>query len=255
MARVLGARGALVMAVLGLTWAAVSRAQPPWSGESFLPDYSLLKPVTTRFGQDYVYLAPGAAEHVVKFVKVMIDQPEVFVSATSPYGGAKPADLTGVAEFVRSRVAAQLAARGYQVVTEKGADVVYLRIGVTDLKLKSKGRRLLAYTPVGFVLSTVVRAAQDFLQKMDVTNVVLQGEWLDSVSGEQLAEGVATRGEAGAAAGAKPQPLSYKQFESTIDDLSARFACRMDNGRVPLSERIDCSDPAARQARAPVAPG
>jgi hypothetical protein len=237
----------LIIAVLACGTAGSLQAQPPWTGQTFLPDYSKLKAIPTKNGQDYAYLDQSFDPKSING-QVMIDQPEVLISPASPYGGAKPDDLKAIAEFVRGRVGAQLTARGYQIVDAKGDGVIYLRIGITDLKLKNKRTPILAYTPVGFVLHTAVKAMEAFLQKMDITNVELQGEWLDASSGRQVAEGVATRGES-AGSGKK---MSYHDFEATIDDLAARFACRMDNGRVPQEQRIDCSDARAREARAPI---
>jgi len=240
----------LLVAALACGAAGSLQAQPPWSGQTFLPDYSVLKAIPTKYGQDYVFLDQSFDPKSING-QVMIDQPEVLISPSSPYGGAKPDDLKAIAEFVRGRVGAQLTARGYQVVDAKGDGVIYLRIGITDLKLKNKRTPILAYTPVGFVLHTAVKAMEAFLQKMDITNVELQGEWLDASSARQVAEGVATRGES--VPGGAGKKMSYRDFETTIDDLGARFACRMDNARVVQEQRIDCSDAQARQARAPIA--
>jgi len=216
---------------------------PPWAGETFLPNYGELKPIPTKNGQDYVYLVPGIEDKLGHFQGgVMVDQPEVFISPKSPYTGAKPADLEGIAEFVREEFNKQLTARGYKIVTEKGPGVVFIRLALTDLQLQAKSRNILAYTPIGFVVSSVVRAVQDFLQKMDILNLAFQGQVLGGMSGEELAAAVIARGGDGS-------KMSYSQFESLIDEYGQRTACRLDNGRVPAAQRIDCSDPDARKAR------
>ena len=46
----------LFIAALGCGAASSLQAQPPWSGQTFLPDYSLLKAIPTKHGQDYVFL-------------------------------------------------------------------------------------------------------------------------------------------------------------------------------------------------------
>ena len=239
-------RTAILISIV--TTLAVTSAQaqmPPWAGQSFLPDYSKLSPATSsKYGQDYVYKTPGLQETAKNYNAVMIDQPEVFISKGSPYGGAKPSDLQGIAEYARSRWAAQVTGRGYTVPDQPGPGVVYIRTALTDLQLKSKGRSLLAYTPAGFVFSSFVRATQDFLQKMEVLSVAFQAEFEDSTTHNQLAETVFNRGQAGNA-----KTMSNKDFDAVIDDLGARLACYLDNGRVPEDQRIDCTDPDARSTR------
>jgi hypothetical protein len=237
--------GALGLAGCSSTPVVTATVGPPWTGESFLPNYAELRPVPTATGHDYVYVAPNLAARLSTFTKqVMIDQPEVFISPQSPYGGAKPSDLAGIAEFVRSRFGDALTARGYQVVDNNGPGIVYTRLAITDLSLQTKSRNILAYTPIGFVVSSAVRAGEEFLQKMDILDVALQGEFLDGGTGAELAAGVVTRGGNGST-------LSYGDFEQLVDEYSARFACRLDNARLPPAQSIDCSSAAARKARAP----
>jgi len=237
--------GALGLAGCASSPVITNAVGPPWTGESFLPNYAELKPIPTTTGQDYAYFVPDLEVRLSKFGKqVMIDQPEVFISPQSPYGGAKPSDLAAIAEFVRSRFTTALQGRGYQIVDNKGPGVVYTRLAVTDLSLQTKSRNILAYTPIGFVVSSAVRACQDFLEKIDVLYVALQGEFLDGGTGQQLAAGVATRGGNGT-------KMSYSDFEALIDEYASRFVCRLDNGRLPQGQWIDCSNPGARKARAP----
>jgi uncharacterized protein DUF3313 len=242
-AAVLAALGALFVGCAS-TPVATGAVGPPWTGQTFLPNYKELKPVpTTGGGQDYIYMEPGLENQLGKYGSgVMVDQPEVFISPQSPYTGAKPADLESIAEFVREQFDKQLKARGYKIVAQKGPGVIFVRVAITDLQLQTKSRNILAYTPVGFVINAAVKAVQDFLQKMDILNLALQGEFLDGETGQELAAGVIARGGNGS-------KMSYDDFEALIDEYGARFACRLDNGRVPEAQRIDCTNPAARKGR------
>ena len=154
-------------------------AQPPWTGESFLSDYSKLQQIPGKEGKDYVYIAPGAIERIGKYNSVMLDQPEVFLSPDSPYKGAKPEDLAAIAGAIRSTTAAALKERGYAVVDQPGPDVLYVRMAVADLQIVKKSRNLLAYTPVGFVVNAGVKALQDFMSKYNILDVALQTEFQD----------------------------------------------------------------------------
>ena len=226
--------------------AASSPSGPPFTGETFLPNYDELKPRPGKGGVEYVYLSPAGDQLLSRFTGIMLDQPEVFISADSPYKGAKPADLTGIAEFVRSAYTKELKARNYKLVDAKGPGVLYVRIAVTGLQLKPKSRSILAYTPAGFVISTAVRAMQDTLAKMDILQIELQSEYLDGETGEEVAAGVAPRGGYG-------RKMSFSELNSLIEGYGQSFACRFDNARVSEDQRIDCTDPKAREARKPVA--
>lgn len=241
------ALAACAIAVLGPS---AAHAEDKWSGEDFLSDYSKLEPIHTKLGDEFVYLAPDAQDRLGNYRAVMIDQPEVRFSESSKTKGAKPDDLTAIAELVRSTLARDLTARGYFVVDKPGAEVLYMRLAVSHLELVSKKRGVLAYTPVGFVVSSGIRATQDFMQKTDILDLALQVEVLDSTTHDVLGAAVLKQGK-GAVEGAdrKPERMSFDELVSTVSEGSARVACRLDNGRLPIEQRIDCTDEAARNAR------
>ena len=55
-----------------------------------------------------------------KISKVMLDQPEVFLSPNSPYKGAQPADLAAIAGGGLQPTRTALKARGYKMVDKPG---------------------------------------------------------------------------------------------------------------------------------------
>lgn len=151
-----------------------------WAGQSFLSDYSKLQPVKGKEGKDFMYVAPGVEQRAKIYTSVMLDEPEVFISPESPYKGAKPEDIAAISGLLRSTTSASLQERGYKIVDKPGADVLYVRLAVTDLQIAKKKRNQLAYTPVGFVVDAGVKALQDFMAKYDVLDLALQGEIQDS---------------------------------------------------------------------------
>ena len=218
---------------------AAPKLGPPWSGETFLPNYSELKPI----GKDWGYVVPNVETAYAALTNgIMVDQPEVFISPKSPYTGAKPADLTAIAEFARTTFEARITAHGYKIVTSKGPGVLYIRSALTDLELKEKSRSILDYTPTTFVISSVYRAVESFMSKMDIIDVAVQAQYLNAETGQELGAGVVPRGGNGV-------ELTFDQFKALIEVYGDRLACRLDNGRVPQSQRIDCTDPAAIKAR------
>src|SRR5580765_6037885 len=129
------------------------RAQLPEYDKTFFDDYSHLLPrADTLGGTDLRYVAPGALARLANYNSVMVDEPEVLISAQSDYKGAKPTDLQAMANAMRTGAVARLKAGGYNVVDAPGPDVLYVRAALTDVQLTKKRRGILAYTPAGAVI-------------------------------------------------------------------------------------------------------
>jgi hypothetical protein len=222
-----------------------ANAQDPWAGQTFLSDYSKLQLVEGKEGRDYLYIVPEGEYRIGRYRKVLLDQPEVFISSESPYKGAKPQDLSAISSLVRSTAAAALQERGYALVDQPAQDVAYVRLAVSDLRIDKKKRNLLAYTPIGFVVSEGAKALQDFMDKYDILDMSLQVEVLDSVQLDVLGSGVIKRGK-GADVNRR---YAFDELTAVVTEYSGRLACRLDNSHVEAAERIDCHDPGARNAR------
>lgn len=236
----------VLLAFWALTFASMPARAEDFARESFLSDYSKLQPLSkSPGGNDFVYLAPGVENGLSSYRRVLVDEPEVFLSPDSPYKGGKPADIAAIAGAVRSTVITALRERGYAIAEQPAADVLYVRLAVTGLEIKKKSRRLLAYTPVGFVVDAGVKALQGFMDKYEMLDMSLQVEVQDSVKRDVLAAVVLQRGET---AGAK-KPIEFDVMMAATNEFGERFACRLDNGRVPADQRIDCTNPAVRKAR------
>jgi hypothetical protein len=209
------------------------------ANSGFLDDYSKLKPQASAAGEDLVYTAPGAFEKIAKFKGVMVDQPEILISADSEYKGAKPDDLKAISEMMRQTLSERLKAGGYNVVEQPGPDIIYLRLGLTDLYLKKKKRNILGYTPIGFVVKAGVDAVQNMMQNVDIIEMSLEAELKDSQSNQQLGAIVVRRG-ARKAEGQKEQRIDFKEFQKTVGIYASRFRCRLDNAKLPAAQHQDC---------------
>lgn len=220
--------------------------QNPFAGQTFLSSYAGLKEVPSKSGKDYIYIKPGVEAGLGKYKSVMIDQPEIFISPASPDKGAKPDDVKAISELIRSTFAASLKARGYQVVDKPGPETLFIRLAATDLQIAKKKKGFFSYTPVGLVVGAGSSAMKDFMEKHDVLDMSLQAESLDSVTNDVLGASVLKRGKGGVAAGGKAERLSFEQVVEDIDEGGQRIACRLDNSRKPVAQRVDCTDPAAR---------
>jgi Protein of unknown function (DUF3313) len=240
-------RIAIISAVSALAFGLSNASAAQDYDKSFLNDYSKLQAtqLPNSAGTDLVYLPPAVLPQLAKYTAVVVDEPEVLISPNSDYKGAKPTDLAAVGGLVRKDVTDALTAGGYGVVDAPGPGVLYIKMAVTDLSLKRTKRRLLAYTPAGFIIKAGVDATRDMMQKYDIMGATIQAEITDSTSNEAsgvLAAVVALRGNNG-------KRIDFKDFDADIKGFASRLRCRLDNAHAPAAQQIDCLDPAARQAR------
>jgi len=212
----------------------------------FLSDYSNLQ--QSSLGTDLIYIAPGAEDRLVEYNAIMVDQPEIHFSADSEYRGLKPEDVQAISDELRNAITEKLTEGGYEVVEQPGAGVLYLRTALSKLYLKKKKRGLMSFTPTGLLMHAGKNALSETLKKIDIIEMTLEAESLDSQSGEVLGAIVLDRG-ARKAKGQKEQRMNLDEFRAVVQEYSAIYVCRFDNARMSESQRIDCDDPAARQAR------
>ena len=213
-----------------------------WGSDSgFLDDYSILE---SRAGDeiDRVYIAPGTEERLADYSAVLVDQPEVFMSPESKYGGAKPDHLKMLADSMRLTLVERLEEDGgYEIVEEAGPGVVYVRWAITDLYLKKKKRGFLSYTPIGFVVHATAQAAiRDVWKKIDMVELNIEVEFVDGVTGDVLAAIVAERG-ARKTDDQKQELVSWEELDATINTFGLRLRCSLDNARIEASSREDCT--------------
>jgi Protein of unknown function (DUF3313) len=220
----------------------IVQAQVPEYDKTFFDDYSRLQPRADRMGGTNLrYVAPGALAALAKYNAVMVDEPEVLISAESDYKGAKPTDLRAMAEAMRTGAVARLKAGGYKVVDAPGPDVLYVRAALTDVQLTKKKRRLLQYTPAGAVLKFGTDMLRDVMQKYDIMNMVFQVELVGSESKEVIGQYVMIRGGSNA-----PVRIDFDKLESDLQEFANRLRCWLDVSKSPADQPIDCTDPAAR---------
>ncbi len=209
----------------------------------------LTQKVSVEHGVDLTYEQAGTIERLVKYNKIMVDQPEIWLDADSEYGGMKPDDGKAIADMIRGRVTENVTNRGYEVVEEPGPNVLYMRIALTDLYLKKKKRGFMSYTPVGALRQVGMDAMKGMMSKVDIIEMALQAELLDSQSGEVLAAMVIKRGaRKDKKTGQKLERMDFDEFRAVLQEYGARFSCRLENSKLPESQQIDCFDEMALDA-------
>ena len=199
----------------------------------FMSDYTQLEKVTDGTA-DYRYIAPGNEERMAQFDAVMIDQPEIFIANDSPYRGAKPKHMTALAETLRTGITSALSEDMY-VVGIPGEKVLYIRIGITNLKLTKKKKSILGYTPAGMVIGGIKGAAtSDLAKKANLQSMVLELEGFDSVSGERIFANIDSIGSDA------QQHASWEELEAFMAKYGRIMQCRFDNARLPAEQRVNC---------------
>ncbi len=203
----------------------------------FMTDYSQLRKVEDG-SADYRYVAEGATNRIAKFNAIMIDQPEIFIAADSPYRGAKPKHLNALAEAFRAGIIQALSEDLY-VVDQPGPNVMYFSMAISNLRLTKKKKSVLGYTPIGLVAGGVRGAATtDIAKKANLQDAMFEVEGFDSVSGERL---VAVIDSLGAG---KEDPASWEELEALALEYGRLVQCRFSNASLPEDARFNCLAPA-----------
>ena len=163
----------------------------------------------------------------------MIDEPEIFISADSPYKGAKPKHLDALAEAIRGGII-EAVSKDYEIVEQPGDTVLYIRFALTELKLEKRKRGLLGYTPIGLVGGAVVGAAStDIATKANLQDIMLEAEIYDSSTEELMAAIIDKRVEG-------DTPASWEELEVKTLQYGELVRCRLNNSRLPEGSKVNC---------------
>jgi hypothetical protein len=220
--------------VAQLCMMAASSAQPVNSG--FFDDYSKLES-NEALGLDYMYQRPGWEEIVRSTRVVVIPQPEIFLAPDSKYKGMKPDDMKELADLLRSGMFVALA-DGYQIADNPGPDTLVLRVALTNMHLKKKGRiPVIGYLPPAYIAGTAKRQLlNDFAQNILLTEAVVEMEVLNGESGEVLGQLIAELGDRGT----KKEFASWEEMQAAATVAGLRLRCRLDNAKFEPEMRVNC---------------
>jgi hypothetical protein len=206
----------------------------------FLEDYSILGKAG-EYGAARMYVSETAIQRMVDYDKIMIDQPWIYVDPDSKSKGMKPDTMTTIAETLRTSMSDAIN-ENYDVVEERGEGVLFFRWAVTNMYLQKPRRNLLSFTPVGAVAHAAKSGLSDFVDKNTLVDLRLEGEMLDSVTGELFIAITIERGQRkDKAAKISEDPASWDELFTIGTALGQRFACRLNNARVNESYRKDCT--------------
>lgn len=186
---------------------AACKSGPP-SQSGFLDDYSKLKQVGKR-PHAWVWEKPGVDMRV--YDRLLFDPVEVRLLEGSEAGKLGKDTLQKVADAFR-RIMTETVDPYYSVVSKGGPYVLRVRLAVTD----------------------VAPAQQDVKDGPDVRmgQAAMEGEFLDSVSGEQLA--AFTERITGSAAGKGKAPAEWRHVEGAFQEWANALLDYMDRKHAGL---------------------
>ena len=227
----------ILPAIMAYATAAQAQGTSGTSDESrFLSDYSKLQSGKDS-SFDELYASQAAIASGPRYTAVMVDQAEIFLDPNSKYKGIKPDDMKAIADAFRETVIEELKS-GYTIVNMPAKNVLYVRFAIADLMLQKKKRPILAYIPVGAVVYGVKKLASETTSKLDVTNIKIEGEVLDSLTNEQLGAAVMRRGISSSAGG--EHSVSWEDLDNLFTVAGKRLRCRLDNAPLPEAQRKPC---------------
>ncbi len=213
----------IVVISMALTGPVLAESDVKYSG--FMEYYPVFETDADRKGA-LVYRKAGV--DLKKYTKVMIDPIEIWISPKSKYKGIKPDDLKVIADTFRKSIIDALEPT-YPVVNKTGPDVLGIRIAITNVYITKKKRGLLGYTPIGFVVSTGIKAIGD---NMSLKEAVIEAELLDSQSNERLGALIdqqsKTAKKKSSFSAVKKGATSWEEIEMTLKFYAERFRGRMD---------------------------
>ncbi len=210
----------------GLTFALLANAgmaaDMPHSG--FFDDYSKLQSVDASWVSS-LYTSDHFNEVLSTTQAVVVPQPEIFLASNSKYKGISPDEMKSLADTFQAVVIDALSDK-YQIALSPGPNTVVLRMALTNVHLKKKGRKFYQYMPTAFVLSSVKRAMfDDFTKKIVLTEVTWEAEILDGRNAEVLGQLVLQMGNQSK----KKEFTSWEDLVTAMSVGGMRLSCRLDN--------------------------
>jgi hypothetical protein len=176
---------AILVLVLAVT-AGCAQQEVKYSG--FLGNYPAFQP-GPEGGVNMVYVKEGA--DFSKYDKVMFDQVVFYLKDDAKYKAIQPEEMKELADSFH--LAAAKALEGaYPIVGEAGADVLRVRVAITNIEPSNPiASGITTVMPVGLVLSTIKKGVTG--KHTGVGGASMEVEFLDSLTNERVAAAIDTR--------------------------------------------------------------
>jgi len=216
----------IAKSLCGLTLAFLANAgvaaDMPNSG--FFDDYDKLQSADASWISS-IYLSDHFEKVLSTTQAIVVPQPEIFLASNSKYKGISPDEMKSLADSFQAVIIDALADK-YQIAMSPGPNTIVLRMALTGVHLKKKGRKFYQYIPTAFVLSSLKRALfDDFAKKIQLTEVAWEAEILDGSNAEVLGQLVLQMGN-------QSEKKEFTSWDDLITAMSVggmRLRCRFDN--------------------------
>lgn len=162
-------------------------ATPQVEQSVFLQDLPQFQPGPSD-GMDQIYIRPGA--DLRKYNRVMLDEVQFFLKQDAATQGLQASELKELADTFHRAVFEALGT-AYPVVTEPGADVLRIRVAITDIVTSNPAvSGITTVLPVGLAVSVGKKAAGGSYS--GVGGASMEVEFLDSMADARLAAAIDT---------------------------------------------------------------
>jgi len=175
----------MLMLACGLLVGCASTSKEAPSG--FLKNYPQFQPGPTD-GVDQLYTKPGM--DLNKYNRVMLDEAQFYLKKSAADQGIQASELKELSDAFHRAIFEALG-NAYPLVTEPGADVLRIRLAITDIETSNPAMSgVTTVLPVGLAISVAKKAATG--SYTGVGGASMEVEFLDSISGERLAAAIDT---------------------------------------------------------------
>jgi hypothetical protein len=184
--------GALLVAgiVDGLVGGIPVRSQEPSKKQDKLMDHE-----SGFLGDDYAKLSPdpGNSDWMTYFKNqevlrhsssFLLEPVKVFLVPEAEERDIRPEDLTKLADYFTKAMREQLEAGHYDLVTEPGPGVILLRFAITNVEPNGNKTNAVVSGTAAVASHAVAPGAGELIPRLKVGRVSIEGEMVDSASGE-----------------------------------------------------------------------
>ena len=160
---------------------------PKEAPTGFLKNYPQFQPGPSG-GVDRIYTKPGM--DLNKYNRVMLDEVQFYLKKSAAEQGIQASELKELSDTFHRAIFEALG-NAYPLVTEPGADVLRIRLAVTDIETSNPAvSGITTVLPVGLAVSVAKKATTG--SYTGVGGASMEVEFLDSMSSERLVAAIDT---------------------------------------------------------------
>jgi hypothetical protein len=157
----------------------------------FLGDYSGLVP-DAKNGDLLLYKKD--ANVLKKYNKFILDPVTMYLLPEARDRGIDPDDLDRLARYFQDAITDELEKSGYEIVTDPGPDVLVLNVAITNVEPTGRGKNAALKGAATAASVAVAPGAGLLVPRLSVGKVGIEGEMLDSTSGDRMVAFVTGKG-------------------------------------------------------------